>query len=145
MPSTTDRIEKEIILDAPRARVWRAITNVREFNEWFGVALTAPFAPGVTVSGQITHPGYEHVTMTAWVETMEPEHHFAYRWHPDNLDPTVDYSAEPTTLVTFILEEVERGTRLIVTETGFDALPASRRAHALQGNSNGWKSQLERI
>ncbi|MEO8624325.1 MAG: SRPBCC family protein, partial [bacterium] len=127
MPSTTDRIEKEIILDAPRARVWRALTNVREFNEWFGVALTAPFAPGAKVSGQITHPGYEHVTITAWVETMEPERHFAYRWHPDALDPNVDYSAEPTTLVTFILDDVEGGTKLSVTETGFDSLPESRR------------------
>jgi uncharacterized protein YndB with AHSA1/START domain len=145
MPSTTDRIEKEIVLNAPRARVWRALTNIREFNEWFGVALTSPFALGAKVSGHMTHPRYEHVVMTAWVETMEPEHHFAYRWHPDALDPNTDYSAEPTTLVTFILDEVEGGTKLSITETGFDALPESRRAHALQGNSNGWKSQLERI
>jgi uncharacterized protein YndB with AHSA1/START domain len=145
MPSATDRIEKHIVLSSPRARVWRAITDVREFNKWFGVALTQPFAPGAVVSGNITNPGYEHLVMTAWVETMEPEHRFAFRWHPNAVEPEVDYSAEPTTLVTFILDEVEGGTRLTIIESGFDAIPESRRMRAFDGNSKGWAQQLERI
>ena len=145
MPSSTDRLEKQIVIDAPRTRVWRAITDVQEFNEWFGVRLTSPFAPGAEVSGQITIPGYTHVTMTAWVETVEPEHRFSFRWHPNAIDPKVDYSGEPTTLVTFTLEEVSGGTRLTVTESGFDAIPEWRRVPAFQGNSEGWASQLENV
>jgi len=145
MPSATDRIETQIVLDAPRTRVWRAITDVREFNEWFGVALTAPFVPGATVSGRITIPEYQHVTMTARVETVEPEHRFAFRWHPNSVEPGVDYSAEPTTLVTFTLDEVEGGTRLTVVESGFDAIPESRRMQAFRGNARGWELQLENV
>lgn len=145
MPSSTDRIEKSVQLDAPRARVWRAITDVREFNAWFGVALEGPFVPGAVVRGNITSAGYEHIMMTAWVETLEPEHTFAFRWHPHAIDTTVDYSAEPTTLVTFTLEDADGGTRLTVVESGFDALPESRRLQAFTGNSGGWASQVQRI
>jgi len=145
MPSSTDRIEKQIVLDSPRARVWRAITDVREFNQWFGVALTTPFEPGAVVSGYITNPGYESLLMTAWVETMEPEHRFSFRWHPAAIDAKTDYSAEPSTLVTFVLEEVKGGTKLTVTETGFDALPESRRTKAFAGNESGWGQQMQRI
>jgi uncharacterized protein YndB with AHSA1/START domain len=144
-PSSTDRIEKQIVLDAPRDRVWRALTDVREFNEWFGVELTEPFRLGSAVSGRITSRGYEHVVMTAWVETIDPEHRFAFRWHPHAVDSNVDYSSEPTTLVTFILEDVKGGTRLTVIESGFDALPESRRLQAFSGNAAGWAQQLEKI
>ena len=145
MPSVTDRIEKHIVLDAPRGRVWRAITDVREFNEWFGVNLSGSFEPGAVVSGRITIPNYDHVTMTAWVETVEPERRFSFRWHPNAIDPYVDYSNEPTTLVTFLLEDVPGGTRLTVIESGFDAIPESRRIAAFEGNSTGWAAQLENI
>jgi uncharacterized protein YndB with AHSA1/START domain len=145
MPSDTDRLEKSIVLDAPRSRVWRAITDYREFNDWFGVSLTAPFTPGAEVSGKITIPGYTHVTMTAWVETVEPEQRFTFRWHPNAIDPNVDYSSEPTTLVTFLLDEVPEGTRLTVIESGFDALPEERRLPSLKGNSTGWATQLENV
>lgn len=145
MPSTSDRIEKQIVLDAPRERVWRALTDVREFNEWFRVSLTSPFAPGAVVSGQMTYPGHEHLTMTAWVETIEPQRRFAFRWYPSAIEAGVDYSSEPTTLVTFTLEDVEGGTRLTVVESGFDALPESRRRAALQGNAKGWETQLNNI
>lgn len=145
MPSSTDRIEKSVVLESPRSRVWRAITDFREFNKWFGVELTAPFTPGALVSGHLAIPGYEHLLMTVQVETIEPERLFSFRWHPNAIDPDIDYSAEPTTLVTFTLEDVPEGTRLVVTESGFDALPESRRVPAFTGNSEGWASQMMRV
>jgi uncharacterized protein YndB with AHSA1/START domain len=146
MPSTSDRIEKQIVLDAPRERVWRAITDVNEFNEWFGVALTSPFKPRAVVSGRVTHPGHEHLVMTVWVEAMESPRRFSFRWYPEATNPNVDYSGEPTTLVTFTLEDAPNGaTRLTVVESGFDAVPESRRAAAFSGNSKGWERQLESI
>src|SRR5829696_6772190 len=135
MPSSTDKIEKQIVLDSPRTRVWRAITDIREFNEWFGAALEGTFAPGAVVQGGITYPGYEHLVMTVWIETVEPEHRFAFRWHPNAMELGVDYSAEPTTLVTFTLDEVEGGTRLTIVESGFDAIPESRRVKAFTDNA----------
>ena len=143
--TSTDRIEKQITLDAPRSRVWRALTEVEQFNAWFGVSLTTPFAPGAEVSGQIKVRGYEHLTMTIWIETMEPERFFSFRWHPYAVEPDVDYSAEPTTLVSFTLEDAGAGTRLTIVEAGFDAIPESRRAKAFTMNSNGWNGQAENI
>jgi uncharacterized protein YndB with AHSA1/START domain len=148
MPTTapsTDRIEKQITLDPPRSRVWRALTEVKQFNAWFGVSLVTPFTPGGEVSGQINIRGYEHVTMTLWIETMEPERFFSFRWHPYAIEPGVDYSAEPTTLVSFTLEDAGAGTRLTIVESGFDAIPESRRAKAFTMNSNGWNGQAENI
>ena len=148
MPTTapsTDRIEKQITLEAPRSRVWRALTDVKQFNSWFGVSLATPFAPGAEVSGRINIRGYEHVTMTIWIETMEPERFFSFRWHPYAIEPGVDYSAEPTTLVTFTLDDEPGGTRLTIVESGFDAIPESRRAKAFSMNSSGWNGQAENI
>jgi uncharacterized protein YndB with AHSA1/START domain len=142
---STDRIEKKIVLRAPRSRVWRAIANVEEFNSWFGVKLTGKFAPGARVAGQITSPGYEHLTMDVTVEKVEPERLLSYRWHPHAIDPKVDYSSEPTTLVEFRLDEVPGGTQLTVVESGFDKLPAARRAEAWSGNEGGWAEQLKNI
>jgi len=143
--SSTDRLEKSIVLSAPRARVWRAITDVREFNAWFGVALTSPLSLGAAVTGRVTIPNYDHIVMTVWVETIEPERRFAFRWHPDPVEPGADYSKEPTTLVTFTLDEVDGGTKLTVVESGFDALPESRRIKAFTDNSQGWEGQLKNI
>ena len=148
MPTTTvtpDRIEKQVTLDAPRSRVWRALTDVAQFNAWFGVKLSAPFVPGAEVSGQITIRDYDHVTMTIWIETMEPERFFSFRWHPYAIEPGVDYAAEPTTLVSFTLEDSGKGTRLTIVESGFDAIPESRRAKAFAMNSSGWSGQAENI
>jgi uncharacterized protein YndB with AHSA1/START domain len=61
--ASTDRIEKTILLRAPRARVWRALTDADEFGTWFRVRLEDPFRAGATVRGRITYPGYEHLTM----------------------------------------------------------------------------------
>ena len=143
--TSTDRIEKQVILEASRARVWRALTDVAQFNEWFGVQLEQPFTPGAEVSGRISIRNYDHVTMTIWIETMEPERIFSFRWHPYAVEAGVDYSAEPTTLVTFTLEEAPGGTKLTIVESGFDAIPASRRAKAFEMNSRGWAGQAENI
>ena len=148
MPTTTvtpDRIEKQVTLDAPRSRVWRALTDVAQFNAWFGVKLSAPFVPGAEVSGQITIRDYDHVTMTIWIETMEPERFFSFRWHPYAIEPGIDYADEPTTLVSFTLEDSGKGTRLTIVESGFDAIPESRRAKAFAMNSSGWAGQAENI
>lgn len=139
---STDRIEKQVHLDAPRARVWRALTEVKQFNDWFGVSLTAPFAPGAEVSGPIRIRGYD-VTLTIWIEKMEPERFFSFRWHPYAIEPGVDYSVEPTTLVTFTLDDAPGGTRLTIVESGFDAIPESRRATAFSMNEKGWAGQVE--
>jgi uncharacterized protein YndB with AHSA1/START domain/uncharacterized damage-inducible protein DinB len=143
--TTTDRIEKQVTLGAPRARVWRALTDVSQFNDWFGVSLTGPFTPGAEVRGRINIRNYEHVTMTIWIEKMEPERFFSFRWHPYAVEPGVDYSAEPTTLVTFTLDDAGGGTRLTIVESGFDAIPASRRAAAFSMNEKGWAGQAENI
>jgi uncharacterized protein YndB with AHSA1/START domain len=145
MTTSTDRIEKQVIIDAPRSRVWRALTDVSQFNAWFGVSLTKPFEPGAEVSGTIAIRGYEHVTMRIWIDTMEPERLFSFRWHPYAVEPGVDYSAEPTTLVSFTLEDAPGGTKLTIVESGFDAIPASRRAKAFDMNGKGWASQGENI
>jgi len=143
--TSTDRIEKQVTLDAPRSRVWRALTDVQQFNSWFGVSLATPFTPGAEVSGRLTIRNYEHVTMTIWIETMDPERYFSFRWHPYAIEPGVDYSAEPTTLVSFTLEDAGAGTQLTIVEAGFDAIPESRRAKAFSADSSGWNGQAENI
>jgi uncharacterized protein YndB with AHSA1/START domain len=143
--SESDRIEKKVLLRAPKARVWRALTNADEFGTWFRVAMEGPFEVGRVAKGRITHPGYEHLVMEVTVERMDPEDVFAFRWHPYAIDPTVDYSKEPTTLVEFRLEDAPGGTMLTVVESGFDRIPASRRAEAFRMNDEGWSAQVENI
>jgi uncharacterized protein YndB with AHSA1/START domain len=143
--TTTDRIEKEIVLRAPRSRVWGALTKAEQFGAWFGIKLEGDFAPGAHVHGQMTSPPYEHVTVDFAIERMEPESRLSYRWHPYPVEPGVDYSSEPTTLVEFHLEEVAEGTQLKVVESGFDRIPAARRAEAFHMNDAGWTEQLENI
>jgi uncharacterized protein YndB with AHSA1/START domain len=142
---SNDRIEKLIELKAPVPRVWRALTDYREFGEWFRVKLEGPFVAGQVSSGYITWPGYEHLRMEVVVQKIEPERYFSYTWHPYALDPKVDYSKETPTLVEFTLEKSATGTVLRVTESGFDKIPASRRAEAFRMNENGWGQQLKNI
>jgi len=142
---SNDRIEKSIVLHAPRSRVWRAIAIADEFGAWFGVKLEGAFAPGARVRGRITVPGYEHVTMDITIEQMDHERLFSYRWHPYAVEPDVDYSSEPTTLVEFRLDEVAGGTRLTVVESGFDRIPLARRAEAFRMNDQGWAQQIRNI
>ncbi len=140
-----DRIEKRIELKAPISRVWRALTDHREFGEWFRVKLDGPFAPGQVSSGHITYPGYEHVKWEAVVQKMEPERLFSFTWpHPKSFERS-DYSGEPTTLVEFRLEKTANGTLLLLTESGFDKLPADRRLEAFRRNEGGWAEQMKNI
>lgn len=145
MTSATDRIEREVFLKAPRARVWRALTDADEFGKWFGAEMKDSFAPGARARGRVTHPGYEHMTMDITIERMEPERVFSWRWHPGAAEPGQDFAEEPTTLVVFELTEVPGGTLLKVVETGFDRLPLGRRARAFRENSEGWTEQMENI
>ncbi|HEY4308022.1 MAG TPA: SRPBCC family protein [Pirellulales bacterium] len=145
MKSNTDRIEKSIEIKAPVARVWKALTDYKEFSAWFGVNLESPFVIGQATRGNITYPGYEHLVMEVVVQRIEPERLFSYQWHPYAVDPQVDYSQEPPTLVEFHLEKTASGTRLTVIESGFDAVPAARRDEAFRMNSQGWAAQVERI
>lgn len=141
----TDRIEKRIEVRAPRSRVWRAISTAEEFGAWFRVKLDGAFAEGATIRGNITHPGYEHLTMEMRVERMEPERYFSYRWHPYAIDPAMDYSAEPTTLVEFTLAETEGGTAVTIVESGFDRIPLGRRSEAFRMNDQGWAEQANNL
>lgn len=141
----SDRIEKHLQLKAPVSRVWRALTDYREFGTWFCVKLAGPFVPGKEAVGQITYPGFEHVTWRAVVQRIEPERLFSFTWHPYAVEPGVDYSAEAQTLIEFRLEPSGDGTLLILTESGFDGIPAGRRAEAFRMNDNGWTQQMENI
>jgi uncharacterized protein YndB with AHSA1/START domain len=141
----SDRIEKITELKAPVSRVWRALTDHREFGAWFRVNLEGPFVVGDVARGQITYPGYEHVTWQATVRTIEPERLFAFTWRPYAIDPNVDYSMETPTLVEFRLEPTAKGTLLVITESGFDEIPAGRRVEAFRMNDRGWTQQLTNI
>ena len=141
----TDCIEKRIELRAPISRVWRALTDHREFGEWFRVKLEGPFEPGKVSRGRMTYPGYEHIVWEATVEAMEPERLFSFRWHPYAIDPNTDYSSELTTLVEFRLEPKGEGTMLSLTESGFDRIPQHRRFEAFRMNERGWGIQMTNI
>jgi uncharacterized protein YndB with AHSA1/START domain len=142
--STSDRIEKQVTLEAERSRVWRALTDVKQFNSWFGINLMTPFTAGAEVKGSMKYRGAD-LTVTIWIEDVEPERFFSFRWHPYALEQDVDYSVEPTTLVSFTLTDAGSNTQLDIVESGFDAIPESRRATAFGMNSKGWTGQIENI
>ncbi len=153
MPTSTDRIRRQVVLRAPRERVWRAVSVAEEFGRWFGVRFDGPFVAGERVSGHIVpttvdphvaemQRPHEGAPFECWIKRVEPMRLFSFRWHPYAVDPDVDYSSEPTTLVAFELEEVPEGTRLTITESGFDAIPFARRAEAFRMNDGGWQAQL---
>ncbi len=140
-----DRIEKVVEINAPITRVWRALTDHQEFGIWFRVKLDGPFVAGAVSRGHVTYPGYEHLRWEAVVQKIEAEHYFSFTWHPYAIDPTKDYSQEPSTLVEFTLEPTAAGTRLTIVESGFDKLPPERRDEAFRMNDNGWRIQTENI
>jgi uncharacterized protein YndB with AHSA1/START domain len=144
----SDRIEKQIELKAPISRVWRALTDYRDFGEWFRVKLNGPFVPGQVSRGHITYPGYEHVQWEARVQKMEPERLFSFTWpHPKSIE-AAEYSpnaGDPTTLVEFRLERTKNGTLLRVIESGFDLLPEDRRVEDFRRNEGGWAEQMKNI
>jgi uncharacterized protein YndB with AHSA1/START domain len=150
---STDRIEKQVLLKAPLDRVWRAIGDSTEFGRWFGAMFDGPFVAGQSVRAVIAptqvdaevaklqeaHAG----TASIWqIVAVEPRKRLAFRWHPFAIDPGVDYSREPTTLVEFTLTEAADGVWLQIVESGFDAVPADRRAQAFEANSGGWAKQV---
>jgi uncharacterized protein YndB with AHSA1/START domain len=143
--TTTDSIEKQVVLRAPRTRVWRALTQTQEFNEWFGVELQGSFAKGARLRGGIRHPGYQHLTMEITIDQFEPEHTLAWRWHPGAAEDSVAKKESETTLVVFTLEEVADGTLLKVVETGFDRVPVARRSLVFRQNEDGWTGQMKAI
>lgn len=152
----TDRIEKKILLHAPLPRVWRALSDSTEFGTWFGMRFNGPFAPGAVMSGVIVPTTVDEEVANAQkavagipfeftIDRIEPERLFSFRWHPGAIDPTVDYSVEPTTLIVFTLDEVTDGVMLTVTESGFDRIPLSRRAQAFTQNETGWGMTINLI
>jgi uncharacterized protein YndB with AHSA1/START domain len=140
-----DRIEKQVEIAAPVSRVWQALTDSRQFGDWFLVKMEAPFVAGKPASGQIVHPGYEHLRMEIVVKAIEPERLFSFTWHPYAVDPKVDYTQEEPTLVEFRLKATAGGTLLTVTESGFDKILAERRAEAFLRNDGGWAQQMKNI
>src|SRR5262249_31917290 len=144
-----DRIEKQIELKAPVSRVWRALTDYREFGEWFRVKLDGPFVQGQVSRGSMTYPGYEYVKWEAMVQKIEPERLFSFTWpHPKSLDRadySADYSNAPTTLVEFRLQRTQKGTLLLLTESGFDRLPGDLRLEAFRRNESGWVEQMKNV
>ena len=142
-------IEKHVELKAPIARVWRALTDYREFGEWFRVALDGPFIPGQISRGQILHPGYEHIVWEAMIEKMEPERLFSFTWaqvrYHDKARYSPDYSKAPRTLVEFRLQPTPAGTLLTVAESGFESVPAEWRGDAMRGNDGGWAQQMRNV
>jgi uncharacterized protein YndB with AHSA1/START domain len=141
----SDRIEKRIELKAPTAKVWNALTDSREFGEWFGASFDGPFVAGRIARGKMTHEKYQHVMLEITIKEIEPQRLFSFTWHPYAVDDKVDYSQEPSTLVEFRLEPNASGTVLQVTESGFDKIPAHRRVEAFRMNDNGWTSQIKNI
>ena len=122
------------------------MSNAEEFGSWFGVDFTGKtFVAGKTVQGKVTYPGYEHIVMEVFIEHVVPERLLSWRWHPAAIDPAVDYSQEPTTLVEFELAEVDGGVLLTVVESGLDAIPLARRASVYRMNSSGWDEQMRNI
>ncbi|MFL5414109.1 MAG: SRPBCC family protein [Myxococcales bacterium] len=156
MQSATDRIQKTVFLRAPLERVWRAISDPGEFGTWFGVAFDGPFVAGARVTGRIVptkvdaeiakaQEPYAGAKFECSIDRVEPMRLFSFRWNPYGVEQGVDYSKEPTTLVTFALEEAPGGTKLTITESGFDQIPLERRAKAFSANAEGWAMQAKLI
>ena len=141
----SDSIEKTVELNAPVSRVWRALTDHAEFGRWFGVKVEGPFVAGQVARGRKTNPCSANAEWKAVIKAMEPERLFSFTWQPYAVDPDYDYSGEAPTLVTFKLTPIPGGTLLRVVESGFDRIPAHRRAESFQRNENGWSIQMQNI
>jgi uncharacterized protein YndB with AHSA1/START domain len=153
---SSDRIQKEIVLHAPRARVWQAISDSKQFGTWFGVAFDDTFAEGARLTGRIVpttvdadvaklQESHAGATFEFLVDRIEPMARISFRWHPFAVEPGVDYSKEPTTLIVFELQQVPGGTLLTISESGFDQIPLARRAKAFTANEGGWTMQTKLI
>ncbi|MEO6065508.1 MAG: SRPBCC family protein [Lysobacterales bacterium] len=145
MNAKSDRIEREVLIDAPRARVWRALTDHEQFGAWFLVRLEGPFVVGQRTCGQTTYPGYEHLAFEANVEAMDPETRFVFTWPQCDTETGKRYADEPPTRVEFLLDDVEGKTRVRVIESGFERLSPAVRETVHRMNSGGWTEQMENI
>jgi len=143
----TDRVERSILINATRERVWRALANAEEFGAWFGADLSGQvFKPGERARGRFSHKEFPDSYFDAVVERIEPQELMSFHWHPYAVDPAIDYAQEQPTLVTFTLAEAPgKGILLTVVESGFDKVPASRRRKAFEMHSSGWEFQLQNI
>jgi uncharacterized protein YndB with AHSA1/START domain len=156
LPLSTDRIEKKILLRAPRERVWYALADATDFGRWFGLKFDGPFVPGASLRALIVTSSvnpevakaqkpHEGVSFDITIDRMEPQRLFSFRWHPHAIEPGADYSSEPTTLVEFTLEDAPKGILLTVVESGFDRIPLARRAQAFSSNEGGWSVMLQAL
>ena len=143
--TTPNHIERSILIPAPRERVWGAITNAKEFGEWFHVQLRGNFEPGETIIGSVTEKDFHGLPVRMEIGQMDHEKLFSWRWHPAAINPSVDYSREPTTLVEFKLEDAPGGTHVTVVESGFKEIPPERRDAAFRMNYEGWGIQVSRL
>lgn len=140
-----DRIEKTVDLKAPVSRVWQALTDHEEFGEWFRVRLDGPFEVGAKTTGRITYPGCEHMKWESVTEKMVHEQLFAFSWPPSAVDPDTEYDDEAKVIVEFRLQSTDQGTRLTITESGFQQFPESKRLEVLRSNTEGWDIQAKHI
>jgi uncharacterized protein YndB with AHSA1/START domain len=144
--TSTDRIERKVLLRAARSRVWRALADAAEFGRWFGVDFTGQsFAEGRHLKAKVTQPGWDHLSMDVWIERIVPERHLSWRWHPGAIEATPAMPMEETTLVEFELQDAEGGTLLTVVESGFERVPPSRRLQVFRENTAGWDEQVRNI
>lgn len=152
----TDRIEKKVLLRASRDRVWHAISDSAQFGSWFGMEFDGPFIAHTRLTGRIIpttvdpetaklQQPYAGKPVEIVVDRIEPMRRFAFRWHPFAINPQVDYSKEPMTLILFELADVADGILLTITESGFDKIPLERRALAFAADEGGWEKQTQLI
>jgi uncharacterized protein YndB with AHSA1/START domain len=150
----SDRIQKVAVLKAPREKVWKAVSDAKQFGAWFGVDFEGDFKAGAHMTGTMRptqadpevakqQEAYKGMKFEFWVDEIQPPSRISFRWHPFAIDPKVDYSSEPATHIVFELAEVDGGTKLTITETGFDKIPLHRRVEAFKANEGGWAKQLE--
>jgi uncharacterized protein YndB with AHSA1/START domain len=153
---SSDRIEKKIVLRATCERVWQAISDSTRFGVWFGVEFDGPFVEGAWLTGRVAPTQVDPdvaklqepargMAFSVLVDRIEPMDRFSFRWRPFAIDPSHDYSNEPTTLIVFALREAEGGVLLTITESGFDQIPAARRTQAFEANDKGWAHQSRLI
>lgn len=146
-----DKIEKQIVVKAPIARVWRAISDSEQFGEWFRVKLDGPFVLGEVTTGKVTVPGFEHMIWRSVTTVIEAERRLAFTWNPYDYEPYDDETEAaradaPQMLVEFRLESTDEGTRVTIVESGFASLPDDARREAMfLRNEGGWNEQVSNI
>jgi uncharacterized protein YndB with AHSA1/START domain len=128
-----DRIERDIVVDAPVEVVWRVVTEPDQISQWFADTAEIDLRPGgegtLTWDARATN---EAATVSLVVESLEPPLRFAFRW-------------EQTRLVEFTLAAEGDGTRLRVVESGFAALAPEEGKARYDAHSAGWDAHLANV